>query len=220
MKTLVFSVLLVLSLVSLGQKPQQLVPNSTINQDPAKEQLCIQRLGSQLGKVKPVPFLISPRYVELSRQNTPDSVFVAVDDGISPQLVECALSQGTGRFQPIAYSPEGNWYWSAIKPPQFSPGLNTPAGQAMAANTCLKVAPAKINRPNFDHAVYLGGPIEVQKFGKYHSGVVIAGVSAARYDIVVEGTSFYKAAGPDLDAVKFTCLFSPLLAVKAIQLKP
>jgi hypothetical protein len=107
MKTFAFPVFLVLSLVSLGQNPQPLVPNSTIAQDPAKEQLCIQRLGSHLGKAKLVPFLISPRYVELVRQHNPDSVFVAVDNEMSILLVECALSQGTGRFEPISYSGEG-----------------------------------------------------------------------------------------------------------------
>jgi hypothetical protein len=222
MKPFVFSVFLVFSLMALGQNAQttQMVPNSTIGNDPEKEQLCIQRLGSGLGKAKPVPFLIAPRYVEAARRNFPDVVFVVVDDGSSPQLIECALSPGSGRLEPITYTPELPWMWSPIKPPQFSPGINTTQGQIMAAKVCLKAAPAKIERPNFDHAVYLGGPVEVKQGSRFHPGVVIDGVTAARYDIAVEGTSFYKAAGPDLDAVKFTCLLSPMLDVKAIQLKP
>ena len=89
----------------------------------------------------------------------------------------------------------------------------------MAGNACLKAAATQINRPNFDHSVYstvvevaLGRP-------RYHPGVVIAGKSAERYDIAVEGTSFYRSSGPDLDAIKFTCLFSPMLELKAVRPK-
>lgn len=51
------------------------------------------------------------------------------------------------------------------------------------------------------------------------AGNLIAGEKAERYDVAVEGTSFYKSSGPDLAAVKFTCLLSRALEVKAVQLK-
>jgi hypothetical protein len=49
--------------------------------------------------------------------------------------------------------------------------------------------------------------------------ISIAGNTAESYDIMVHGNAFYKLPGPDLDEVNFTCLFSPMLELKAIQLK-
>jgi hypothetical protein len=60
--------------------------------------------------------------------------------------------------------------------------------------------------------VNLGSPI-------YDPGASIAGMTANRYDIAVTGTSFFRTMGPDLAAVKFTCLLSPMLDVKAIQIR-
>jgi hypothetical protein len=54
---------------------------------------------------------------------------------------------------------------------------------------------------------------------RFSAGSVIAGKKAERYDIVVQGKSFYGPANPDLTAVNFTCLLSPTLDVKAIQFK-
>jgi len=89
----------------------------------------------------------------------------------------------------------------------------------MAAKVCLQAAPAQMNRPNFDHSVYssvveiaLGSP-------RYRPGLSVGGMKAERYDIAVEGTLFYKSSGPDLAAVNFTCLLSPMLEVKAVQFK-
>jgi hypothetical protein len=51
------------------------------------------------------------------------------------------------------------------------------------------------------------------------AGNIIAGKRTERYDIAVEGKSFFRTAGPDMSAVDFTCLFSPRLASEALQLK-
>jgi hypothetical protein len=53
----------------------------------------------------------------------------------------------------------------------------------------------------------------------YNPGVRFAGMKAERYDIAVEGKLFYKSSGPDLDAVRVSCLLSPMFEVKSIQAK-
>jgi len=195
----------------------QMVRSDTIGNDPSKVRLCAARAKSTFPNDKTVLFEIDSGYVARERSFHPDATFIALD-GPSPELVECYLREGTGRYEPASYSPEQS-YWHLIKPKQFEPGIDTPKGVSMAANACFKAALTKINRPNFDHSVYstvvevnAGSPI-------YHPGARIAGKSAERYDIAVEGTSFYKSSGLDLAATKFTCLFSPTLELKAIQLK-
>jgi hypothetical protein len=190
----------------------QMVRNEAIGNDPTKELLCASRAGG-----KTVPFEIDSSYVARARSSHPDITFIAID-GISPQLIECYLREGTGRYEPATSSPEQS-YWHLIKPKQFEPGINTPRGISKAANVCLEAAQAKINRPNFDHSVY-SAVVEVNVGSPtYHPNAQIAGKSAERYDIAVEGSSFYKSPGPDLAAIKFTCLLSPTLELKAIQLK-
>jgi len=193
-----------------------MVGNDSIGNDPAKEKLCASRV-SKTHPGKRVPFEIDSRYVVSARSFHPDTTFIAID-GMSPQLVECFLREGTGRYEPDSYSPEQG-FWHLIRPKQFEPGIHTSMGISMAANVCLKVVPAKIDRPNFDHSVYSG--VTEFSIGSpfYHPGALIAGKRAERYDIAVVGTSFYKSSGPDLVAVKFTCLLSPMLDVKAVQFK-
>lgn len=190
----------------------EMIRNDAIGNDPQKEKLCASRANG-----KTVPFEIDSRYLKSARSFNPDATFIAID-GISPQLVECHLRKGTGKYEPASYSPEGN-NWRLIRPKQFKPGINTPKGQSMAAKVCVDAAPAKINLPNFDHSVY-SAVVEIGIDGpRYRAGASIAGTKAERYDIAVEGTAFYKSSGPDLAAVKFTCLLSPVLAIKGIQFK-
>jgi hypothetical protein len=42
---------------------------------------------------------------------------------------------------------------------------------------------------------------------------------AARYDIIAKGTALYKSTGLNLDAHEFTCLFDPMLNIKAVEWK-
>ena len=189
-----------------------MIHSDTIGNDPAKEKLCKSR-----AKAKTVPFMIDSRYVERARALKPDATFIATDE-ISPQLVECYLLEGTGKYEPASFSPEQG-YWHLIRPEQFKPGINTDKGIAMAAKVCLDAASDELNRPNFDHIVY-SAVIEVNpSTPRYKPGLSIAGKKANRYDIAVEGTSFYKSNGPDLTSVKFTCLLSPMLDIKAIKSK-
>ncbi len=214
--SVVLSILLLLfsSLASAG-----MILNNAIGDDPAKEKLCADR-AQRTVKGQTVPFEIDSAYVDRARSDHPDATFVVIDNGMSPQLVECFLRQGTGRFEPDSISPEQR-YWHTIKPKSFDPGINTPEGEKMAANVCMKAVQSKPNRDGFDHIVY-NSVIQVPRRATgaaIHSGTLIAGKKAERYDIVVKGTSFYKSSKPDLTAVNFTCLLSPMLDVKAIQLK-
>jgi hypothetical protein len=190
-----------------------MVLNTSIGNEPAKENLCALR-----AKVKPVPFLIDARYVARARSLHPDATFIATD-GMSPQLIECYLREGTGKFEPDSFSPEQG-YWHLPRPKQFEPGINTQAGITMAAKACLDAAPVKIARLGFDHSVYTAVVEINQSAGPlFHPGILIAGKKAERYDIAVKVTSFYKSSGPDLAAVNVSCLLSPMLDMKAIQVK-
>jgi hypothetical protein len=195
----------------------QMVRNDSIGNDAAKEKLCASRVRAKGISGEIVPFEIDSRYVASSRSLNPDATFIAID-GSSPQLAECFLAWGTGKFE-FASSTAENSNWHLIKPKQFEPGFKTRDGRSIAAKVCVKAAQVEINRPNLDHTaqfsaveIDIGSPL-------YHPGALIAGKVAERYDIAVKGTSFYKSSGPDLAAVNFTCLLSPVLDVKAIQLK-
>jgi len=199
-------------LLSPGLAGAQMVRNDSIGNDPDKEKLCASR-----AKGAPVPFEIDSRYVARARSTHPDATFIAID-GISPQLVECYLREGTGRYEPASFSPEQS-YWRLIRPKQFEPGINTNRGRTMAANICLEAAPTQVNRPNFSHSVY-SSVVEIALSGpRYRPGLSVGNKKAERYDIAVEATLFYKSSGPDLAAVKVTCLLSPMLEVKAVQFK-
>lgn len=190
-----------------GLARAEMVMNDSIGNDPAKETLCAERAKKILpGKM--VPFEIDTRYLASVRSNHPDAVFISIQG----QLIQCHLRQGTGRYEPNTLSPE-QWFWRTIKPKGFEPGIRTDVGRSMAARACLEAAPSKINRPNFDHSVYSS----VEEL--HEPRELIGGKKAASYDIAVRGFAFYKSSGPDLVAVKVTCLFSPMLELKAFQFK-
>ncbi len=207
-------------LLASGIANAEMVLNNTIGNDPAKEKLCATRaMKTMPGKI--VPFEIDSDYVASSREYHKDATFIAIDNGSSPQLVECFLREGTGRFEPDTISPDEQRYWHSIKPKMFEPGMKTDEGRSMAANVCMEAVKSKSKRSGFDHIVY-SSVIEVplSATGKsIRAGTIIGGKKAERYDIVVQGTSFYKSSKPDLTAVNFTCLLSPMLDVKAIQSK-
>lgn len=191
----------------------KMVPNNTIGNDPAKEALCASRAHVMVGPGPQVPFEIDSDYVASVRQLDSDTTFIVID-GASPQLVQCFLRSSNGRFEPHVWGPE-NPHWHVIKPRQFEPSINTSEGSDIASDRCRKVAEEKMKRPDFDNAradvavveVNLGSPL-------YYPGAIIGGQKAKRYDVVVKGTTFYKSTGPDLLAVNFECLFSPMLELK------
>lgn len=187
----------------------QMIRNDSIGNDPAKERVCALRARKTLPASKIVPFEIDSRYVARSRSLHPDATFIA----IGGQLVECFLRAGTGRYEPFSFSPEQS-YWHLIKPKQFQPGYSTNEGERVALSVCLNAASSKTNRPDYDHNSYFG-PVE----GPRRGSTVVAGKKIERYDIVLNGTLFFKSRGLDLAAINFTCLLSPMLEFKAIQFK-
>jgi len=191
-----------------------MVPSDTIGNDPARESLCAERARATLPKGRSVPFLLDARYLASARSFHTDVTLIVIDDGMSPQLVECYQREGTGRYEPASFSPE-QWYWHLVKPEQFKPGLAAPGGRDLAARPCLASVPDKIGRPGFDHSVY--SSVYEASGTEPRSTMSIAGLKTSRYDILVKGTAFYKARGPDLTAVEFTCLLSPMLELKAVQ---
>ena len=191
----------------------QMISNSTIHNDSAKESLCAARAN-----VKPVAFFIDQKYVDDSRAVHPDTTFIAAD-GIIHELFECRVSQSTGRYEADAMVSEQS-YWHLPRPQQFTPGIKTALGQGKAADVCLNAGRQKAKREDFYHGFSSGTDvieITLNVTPWYRPGTTIAGMKAERYDIAVEGKLFYKSSGPDLDAVNVTCLLSPMLEVKSIQ---
>ncbi len=193
----------------------QMVPNSSIQNDPAKEALCAKRAGVK----KTVPFLIDQDYVNRTRVAHPEATFIA-QEGIIPQLIECRVKEDTGLFELASQSFQQDSFWRLVRPEQFSPGIHTAAGQTQADDVCLKAAREKLNREGFDHSyAYTTGVNEITLGVSpwYLPGVKVAGMKAERYDISVVGKLFYASSGPDLTAFRVSCLLSPTLAVKAVQ---
>jgi hypothetical protein len=197
----------------------QMVSNSAIQNDPAKESLCAQRAG-----VKPVAFFIDQKYVDYVRTFHPDTTFIA-EDGIIPELIECRVSESTGKFEPDAMSSEVQMmseqsYWHLARPQESTPSIKATAGQLKAADVCMKAAQQKANKDGFDHSFNWEtdvNEINLDVAPWYRPGATIAGKKAERYDVAVEGELFYKASGSDLEAVRATCLLSPMLEVKSVE---
>ena len=194
-----------------------MVRSDSIANDPAKEKLCAERAHKMFGAFNVVPFEIDPAYVTRSRSSqyggSPDVTFIAIETERMAQLVQCAVNSGNGRFEPVTWLPEQQSRWHLIKPRQ------APHALSLAGGVCSDAARAKINLPNFDHSSsYVAKEVNLGN-ARYHIGELFAGVAAERYDIAVSGTALYKASGPDLKGIDFTCLLSPMLDVKAIQLK-
>ena len=89
----------------------------------------------------------------------------------------------------------------------------------VAQVTSLKHSTFDIQLSTHPHSLHIPFKTKFVSVIEKPAGKSIAGQKADRYDIVIMGKSFYKSAGPDLAAVKFTCLLSRALDVKAVQLK-
>jgi hypothetical protein len=184
-----------------------MVSSNSLGNDPEKERLCASRVGLP-GKI--VPFEIDARYVASAKARHHDVTFIAVD-GISPQLVECYLREGTGKYEPALYSPE-QAYWHTLKP--AGSGISTEKARSKAIKVCLDSVYAKLNGTGFDHSVNTE-PFEVDI---NRAGTLIAGEKAYRYDVVVGGKSFFKSLGPDLNSVSFSCLLTRSLELRSLQI--
>jgi hypothetical protein len=120
--------------------------NDAIENDPTLEKLCIDRTlhppNTVIGTLYTVPFLLDSSYLLRVRADYPDATFIAVSSsrsGFGGQLVECSRLSG-GKFGPAMRSPEGNLYWSLIKPQQ----LRGPRWMSIAADRCRRAAERKV----------------------------------------------------------------------------
>lgn len=185
--------------------------NNAIGNDPSLEKLCIERTHAGAGftvRGEPMPFEIDSRYVAQSRSFDPTVTFVALGDGFTATLVECG-NQHSGKFQAftVAISSNYEWYWHLLPNPKYDP-----QGRSKAPNRCLAIARTNL-RPGFERLSYTGAA------GIPRVGTMVAGIKTEPYDIVVIGSAAYPAT-PDMDVANFTCLFSPSLELKTIEIKP
>jgi hypothetical protein len=202
------------SMMANGIANGQMVQNSAIQNDPAKEALCAKR-----AKVKQqVPFFIDQDYVNRIKAAHPETTFIA-EDGIIPLLIECRVNEQTGVYEWDSLSYEENSYWHLVRPEPFAPGADQ-AWQVKADDVCFKAAREKVNREEFDHSFGYATDVNVITLNAapwYKPGVKVAGRKAERYDVAVVGKLFYKSSGSDLTAFRATCLLSPALEVKAVH---
>lgn len=217
---------LILILGSLGPASATMVLSSSIHNDPAKEALCKARATAKIpGKVVPL-FYIDDRYVASVRSHDPDATFIVIDTPGAPQLVDCYLSTGTGRYEPVSFGPEA-WFWHPIFPSGITRVGNTRGGLIAAGRVCRESAQIKNYRPQFDHFVTVGMGKEMFPAPRRpgaklvdEPGAVIGGKTIERYDILIWGEAFYGPANPDLLSIPLKCLVSPNLELKSIEFQP
>jgi hypothetical protein len=203
-----------------------MVLSDSINNDPVKEALCKARTTAKMpGKVVPL-FYIDDRYVASVRSHDPDATFIAIDTPGAPQLVDCYLSSGTGRYEPVSFSPEA-WFWHLILPNGITRVGNTRTGLIAAGQVCRESAQIKNYRPHFDHFVTVGMGKEMLPQPRSpgarpvdEPGAVINGKTIERYDVLIWGKAFYGPANPDLLSITLKCLVKPNLEIKSIEFQP
>jgi hypothetical protein len=188
--------------------------NDAIENDPTLEKLCIDRTlhppNTVVGTLYTVPFLLDSSYLLRVRADYPDATFIAVSSsrsGFGGHLVECSRLSG-GKFGPATQSPEGNGHWSLIKPQQ----LRGPGWMSVAADRCRGAAERKVGDSGIERSAYSS----VQEVAE---GRQIAGMLTAAWDVEVKGDVVLKGPGPDLPVFNFSCLLSPMLEVRAVELR-
>jgi hypothetical protein len=203
----------------------QMIRNDAIGNDPALEKLCIERAIAKRGTgidgpLRFVPFEIDSKTVSNSRRWAPETTWIALQNDLFGLLVSCANTDASGRFEPT-FETRMEWAYHTLSPPphevkKFQPGTDTREGIKIAVNRCFDAAVAKINRPNLDHT----SSDQIVTEGPRPGRVSIGGVKTERFDVMTTGTAYYRTGAPDMYAVDFSCLFSPMLEIKAIELKP
>jgi len=195
----------------------QMIRSDALKQDTTKLNLCIERArhghSLTIGDQDLVPFEIDADYLARARKAHPDVTFFATPGS----LYECEVA-GDGLYGPASASGE-NWFWHVIRPPSFQPPINTVAGSQLAAETCLRDVPRHADIPGFDHAGYFGardiGYMSSKSMAK-PSRPTVGGVPVSSYDVEVDGAAYFKTSGIDLLMLQFTCLYSPMLELKAV----
>jgi hypothetical protein len=211
----VVCVVVVLLLAPIGYA--QMIRSVALQQDMAKLNLCVDRarhgVGLAIADQDLVPFEIDAGYVARARKEDPNVTFFATPG----TLYECKVA-GNGLYSAEFGSGE-SWFWHVIRPPSFQPSINSDAGAHLAADTCLKDVPQHADLPAFDHAGYYTahdvGYISPRVTAK-PTRPTVGGVPVSSYDVEVNGVAYFKTSGIDLLMLEFTCLYSPMLELKAV----
>jgi|SRR6516162_8336021 hypothetical protein len=191
----------------------EMITNDALGNDPEREKLCIER--TNMGK--PLPFEIDKDYVKRSRAHDGDPVWIVVPNG-GPHgmLVECSSAALGGKYGPISYDNNEGRLWRRLNvPKRFEPSVFSNQGWPIARKRCVDAVEGKPIRPGYDH-IDVRSPAKELGNGETRS---ISSVKAEEWDLIVTGTAVYKTSRPDPDNLEFTCLLSPMLEVKAIEIK-
>jgi hypothetical protein len=186
--------------------------NDAIENDPTLEKLCIDRTlhppNTVIGRLYAVPFLLDCISVLSIRSDHPEATFIAVSSsrsGFGGELVECLRL--SGEFAPAVRIPNEG-IWSPIKPQQFA----GPGWTSTATDRCRRAAERKLG----DTGIEQSGYFSVNEVGE---GLRIAGLLTAAWDVEVKGNVVLKGPGPDLPVFDFSCLLSPTLELRNVELR-
>lgn len=210
-------VYLVMWLLSVPISYAQMIRSDALEQDTAKLNLCIDRsrhgVSLAIGDQDLVPFEIDAGYLARAKKENPNVTFFATPSA----LYECKVA-GNGLYS-AASSDGENWFWHVVRPPSFQPSINTDDGAHLAANTCLRDVPKHADLQPFDHAGYFTahdvGYLSPRLTAK-PTRPTVGDVPISSYDVEVDGVAYFKTSGIDLLMLEFTCLYSPMLELKAV----
>lgn len=198
----------------------QMVRSDQLKQDQAKLSLCVDRARQDrsfgIGTQELIPFEIDMQFVERVRKEYPDVTFFATTRG----LVQCAVT-GVGKYGPLFFDNGATWFWHPLipTPPSFEPSIKTAEGERIAGNKCLADLPTHADLANFDHAVYnqayTVGYLGSKNTDEAHYPMV-AGVRVTSFDVEVMGSAYFKTDTVDQIMLLYTCLYSPMLKLKAV----
>jgi len=222
MLVMVIGFLTSFSIMASATDSGQMVSSASIVTNPDKEKLCISRIqdlqakaGFPKGKI--VPFLIDSGRAAWIRQQDPDEILVAIDDGESiVKLITCSLNSKTGQYGPTSIETASSIvkWWQPIRPKNL---LETQEGKEKAGSVCSEAAKSKVNQEGFNSWSWNGNPKEVYGPDLSYS---IEEKKAERYDVLVKGILLYNIPEQtDLDRVEVSCLLSPTLDVKAVEVR-
>jgi len=227
MLAMMIGLLMSFSIIASATDSGQMVSSTSIVNNPDKEKLCISRIqdlqakaGFPKGKI--VPFLIDSGRAAWIRQQDPDEILVAIDDGESiAKLITCSLNSKTGQYGPTSIENASSIvkWWQPIRPKNL---LETQEGKEKAGSVCSEAAKSEVNREGFNSWSWDNNPKEVYepKPSYWFEGNSVDGKSFNRYDVLVRGTLFYNVPDEtELYRVSVLCLLSPTLDVKAIYVR-
>jgi hypothetical protein len=187
---------------------QEWIPGDGLN-DPKKEEVCKEDAAKHYGAKQFSTFEINARFVANSRAADPDATFVVGNSG----SFKCTLNPGTGRFGVVQ---SGGIPIRIIRPQKAGTGIRGRQDQERAVGVCLTAARLKDPRSDFDHSAWWlavdvgpGSRMLQQRIG---------GTAPEQYDIVVNGTLYFKTAGLDLAVNNYSCLLTPQFELKKIEI--